>query len=88
VITVCSLILNGPVLNVHRMPKVLKTRVGTNLAQKQPMGYINLQNKSAMTIQRKAISAIDLQLNHYSREGNSRTPVFIEINTLHAIPVG
>lgn len=42
--TVCSLMLNGPVLNVQRTPKVLKTFFGTTLAQRHPIGYTSLSN--------------------------------------------
>ncbi len=38
VITTCSLIVKFPVFKVQRMPKVLKTRVGMTLAQRQPTG--------------------------------------------------
>jgi hypothetical protein len=42
VMTVCSLILNGPVLKVQVSPNVLNTFIGTILVQRQPTGYTNL----------------------------------------------
>jgi hypothetical protein len=39
VTTTCSLIVKGPLLNDHDIPKVLNTLVGTTLAQRQPIGY-------------------------------------------------
>ncbi len=47
VMTVCSLIVNGPVLRVQRNPNVLNTWEGITWAQKQPTGYTSLKESLA-----------------------------------------
>lgn len=56
VMTVCSLILKGPVLNVHSTPNVRNWVMGMHFSQRTPTGYTSLHRISLGTATQEVVA--------------------------------